>query len=139
MTSTVTTTTGARILVVDDDPSTRSGMARLLKAEGHVVDTATDGAVALELAAAFPPDIVFTDLMMPGMDGIALLRKLHEGDPELPVFVVTAAWDLVAAVRAVAAGAADYVAKPIDFEALTVMIERALERRDARVRRAAQH
>ena len=133
MTSTVTTTTGARILVVDDDASTRSGMARLLRSEGHTVDTARDAAAALVLATACPPDIVFTDLMMPGMDGVALLHKLHEQDPELPVYIVTAAWELAAAVRAVGAGAADYVAKPIDFEALSVMIKRALERRKARV------
>jgi DNA-binding NtrC family response regulator len=127
---------GARILIVDDDASSRSGLARLLEQEGYVVDAADDGAAAVVAAAIRPPAIVVTDLMMPGMDGTALIQRLHAHDPELPVIVATAAWDLAAAVRAVRAGAHDYIAKPIDFEALAVMIERALERRKSRLERA---
>lgn len=136
MTSNVNTAAGARILVVDDELSSRTGMARLLAGEGYVVNTAHDAAYALALAAVHPPDVVLTDLMMPGMDGVALLEKLHEGDPALPVIVVTAAWDLLAAVRAVTAGADDYVAKPIDFDDLTRMLRRALERRRTRLEAA---
>ena len=133
MTSSVKATIGARVLVVDDDAFARSGIARLLAGEGHAVETAPDGATALKLAAARPPDIVVTDLKMPGMDGIALLQKLHEQDPDLPVIVATAAADLASAVLAMRAGAEDCVAKPIDFDALTLIIERALERRKIRV------
>ena len=133
MTSSVKATIGSRVLVVDDDAFARSGIARLLAGEGHAVETAPDAAAALKLAAARPPDIVVTDLKMPGMDGIALLQKLHEQDPDLPVIVATAAADLASAVLAMRAGAEDYVAKPIDFDALTLIIERALERRKIRV------
>lgn len=121
----------ARVLVVDDDASTRSGLSRLLALEGYTVDTVPNGAAALALVAVHPPDVVLTDLMMPGMDGIALLVALHKQHPGLPVIVATGAWDLEAAVRAVRAGAHDYLAKPVDFAALRVMLERVLDRQRA--------
>src|SRR4051812_5063773 len=94
-----------RILVVDDEPSARSGLEKLLKQEGFTVDTASDGAVALEVAAEHPPDVVVTDLKMPNLDGVALLGKLHEQDGALPVIVVTAFGDVSSAVSAMRAGA----------------------------------
>jgi two-component system response regulator HydG len=125
--------TKARVLVVDDDASARSGLEKLLRSDGYVVDTAESGAAALERAAEAPPDVVVTDLKMPNMDGIELLQKLREQDPTLPVIVATSFQDLHSAVRAMRAGAEDYLTKPIDFEALTVTLERALERRDVRL------
>jgi two-component system response regulator HydG len=119
----------AHVLVVDDDPAARSGLERLLEQDGHRVTTAADGPAALELAAAHPPDVVLTDVKMPGMDGYQLLEKLHGQDPGLPVIVATAAADLGAAVAAMRAGAEDFVSKPIDFDALSLIIERVLERR----------
>jgi two-component system response regulator HydG len=123
----------ARILVVDDEPGARAGLEQLLRHEGHGVDTAEDGAAALKCAAEHPPDVVVTDLNMPNMDGIELLRKLREQDPDLPVIVVTASDDVSKAVVAMRAGAADYLTKPIDFDTLVVAIERALEQRELRV------
>jgi two-component system response regulator HydG len=125
--------TKARVLVVDDDASARGGLEKLLRSEGYVVDTAESGAAALERAAEAPPDVVVTDLKMPNMDGIELLQKLREQDPTLPVIVATSFQDLHSAVRGMRAGAEDYLTKPIDFEALTVTLERALERRDVRL------
>jgi two-component system response regulator HydG len=122
----------ARILVVDDEPSARSGLEKLLLSEGYRVDTAGDGPSALAIAAETPPDVVVTDLKMPKMDGVTLLSKLREQDGDLPVIVVTAFGDVSSAVVAMRAGAADYLAKPVDFDALTVSIERALERRALR-------
>ncbi|APR83485.1 Response regulator of zinc sigma-54-dependent two-component system [Minicystis rosea] len=122
----------SRILVVDDEPSARSGMQKLLEQEGYDVDAAADGPSALVIAAERAPDVVITDLKMPKMDGVALLGKLREQDGDLPVIVVTAFGDVGSAVRAMRAGAADYLTKPVDFEALTVSIERALERRALR-------
>jgi two-component system response regulator HydG len=122
----------ARVLVVDDEASARSGLARLLASDGHTVETAENAAVALELAAARSPDVVITDVKMPGMDGITLLQKLHELDAGLPVIVATAIADLASAVQAMRAGAEDFVAKPIDYDALSLMLERALERRAMR-------
>src|SRR6185436_11937244 len=122
-----------RILVVDDEASARSGLEKLLRQEGFAVDTAEDGPNALKLASDHPPDVVVTDLSMPGMNGVELLTKLREQDRDLPVILATASSDVTAAVSAMRAGAEDYLTKPIDFDALTVSIERAIERRNLRV------
>ncbi|WP_437721592.1 sigma-54-dependent transcriptional regulator [Sorangium sp. So ce861] len=124
---------GARVLVVDDEASARSGLEKLLRQEGYAVDAAADGAAALEVAAERPPDVVVTDLKMPRMDGVTLLGKLREQDPALPVIVVTAFGDVSSAVQAMRAGAEDYLTKPVDFDALLVSLERALERSALRV------
>ena len=122
-----------RILVVDDEASARSGLEKLLRQSGYVVDTAKDGKEALAVAAEHPPEVVVTDLKMPEMDGMTLLGKLRESDRDLPVIVATAFGDVSSAVAAMRAGASDYLTKPIDFEALLVAIERARERRALRV------
>jgi len=123
----------ARILVVDDEASARGGLEKLLKQEGYVVDTAGDGEEALVRFAEGAADVVVTDLKMPNMDGIELLKKLRAQDNAVPVIVCTAFGDVETAVQAMRAGAEDYLTKPIDFDALTLAVERALERRELRV------
>src|SRR5579859_167491 len=123
----------ARVLVVDDEASARTGLEKLLRQEGYAVETAEDGSTALKSAAESPPDVVVTDLSMPVMNGLELLAKLREQDRDLPVIMATASSDVNAAVKAMRAGAEDYLTKPIDFDALTVAIERAIERRNLRV------
>ena len=125
--------TRARILVVEDEPSARSGLEKLLRQDGYVVDSAEDGEAGLARAIECAPDVVVTDLKMPKLDGIELVIKLHEIDRDLPVIVCTAYSDVSSAVSAMRAGADDYLTKPIDFDALTLAIERALERRELRV------
>ena len=120
----------ARVLVVDDEPTILSALHRLLTEEGYEVVDADDGDSALAEIVERTPDVVVTDLTMPRMDGMELLRRLHESHPHLPVIVTTGAADLSLAVTAMRAGAVDYLAKPVDFEALSIAIERALERRD---------
>ncbi len=122
-----------RILVVDDEASARTGLAKLLEQADFVVDTAADGKEALAIASERPPEVVVTDLKMPEMDGMTLLGKLRESDRDLPVIVATAFGDVSSAVHAMRAGAADYLTKPIDFDALLVAIDRARERRALRV------
>ncbi len=119
----------AHVLIVDDEPATRLGLARLLSGDGYTVDTAEGGKAALEQAAARPPAIVVTDINMPGMNGLELLAKLHESDRDLPVVVATALADLGSAVTAMRAGADDFIAKPVDVDQLTLVIERSLQRR----------
>jgi two-component system response regulator HydG len=119
----------ANILVVDDDPATVSGLERLLAGEGHSVRTAANGAEAIEAVTERIPDVVVTDLQMPNMSGIELIGKLHEIDPDLPVIVATGIADFASAVSAMRGGAEDYVAKPIDLDVLTLIIDRVLERR----------
>lgn len=123
----------ARILVVDDEASARSGLEKLLNQSGYDVSLAPDGVAALEVAASTAPDVVVTDLKMPNMDGMTLLTKLREQDSELPVIVTTAFGDVSNAVDAMRKGASDFITKPIDFDVLLLAIERAFEQRVIRV------
>jgi DNA-binding NtrC family response regulator len=118
-----------RILVVDDEVNARTALAELLRDEGYTVETAADGFKALPKLEDFAPDLVVTDLRMPGMDGLQLLKKAHERDAECPVIVVTAYGAVDTAVAAMREGAADYVTKPVNVEELVLVIDRALERR----------
>jgi two-component system, NtrC family, response regulator HydG len=125
--------TKARILVVDDEPHARSGLEKLLRQDGYEVDVADDGLAALAIAGDRPPDLVVTDLKMPRMDGVELLKRLRAQDVDLPVLMVTAFGDVASAVKAMRAGAEDYLTKPVDFDALSLSIERSLARRDLKV------
>ena len=120
----------ARVLIVDDEPSARSGLAKLLEQEGYEVETAADGVLALELVAERAPNLIVTDLKMPNMDGMALVAKVREQNPEIPTIVTTAFSDVSSAVQAMRAGAEDYLTKPIDFDSLLLAVERALQRRE---------
>ncbi|MFO0551291.1 MAG: sigma-54 dependent transcriptional regulator [Polyangiaceae bacterium] len=117
-----------KILIVDDEPSARSGLEKLLRQEGYEVVSAADGASAMVKLDENAPDVVITDLRMPGVDGIELVSKIHEAQPALPVIVVTAFGDVTSAVRAMKVGADDYLTKPVDFDVLTFSIQRALQR-----------
>jgi two-component system response regulator HydG len=122
-----------RILVVDDDSGARTALAGLLGAEGYTVDGAPDGQAALERLVGLPPDVVVTDLDMPVMNGMQLLAELRSRGHDVPVIVVTSATEVRSAVEAMRAGATDYITKPVDFDALLLSVERALELRDVRI------
>lgn len=122
----------ARILVVDDEASARQGLQKLLEQDGYAVATAESGRDALAVADETSPDVVVTDLKMPGMDGIDVIRALAKQDPDLPVIVVTAFGDVSSAVEAMRAGAVNYLTKPVDFDALSLTLERAVEQRQLR-------
>jgi DNA-binding NtrC family response regulator len=129
-----------RILVVDDEVNARTALHELLRDEGYAVEMAADAFKALGKVADFAPDLVLTDLKMPGMDGLQLLARLHETDPELPVVVMTAFGEVESAVRAMRSGARDYLSKPVNVGELSVVIAREMEQRrvraEARVLRA---
>jgi DNA-binding NtrC family response regulator len=118
-----------RILIVDDEANARTALAELLREEGYAVETAADGFKALPKLEEFEPDLLLTDLKMPGMDGIALMRKAHQNDPQLAVIVMTAFGAVDTAVSAMRQGALDYLTKPLNLEELTISVERTLERR----------
>ena len=122
-----------RVLIVDDDAGTRAALKGLLETQGYSVDQAGDGAAALERLVDLPPDLIVTDLDMPAMNGMQLLSALRERGHDLPVIVATSAAELSSAVEAMRAGATDYLTKPVDFEALLVALERALEQRNIRL------
>jgi two-component system response regulator HydG len=117
-----------KILVVDDEATARSGLAKLLEQEGYPVELAADGEEALTSVVENPPGLVITDLKMPNMDGMELLKQLRERGIETPAIVTTAFGDVTTAVAAMRAGAEDYLTKPIDFDALLLVVERTLAR-----------
>ncbi|MDX2052425.1 MAG: sigma-54 dependent transcriptional regulator [Polyangiaceae bacterium] len=125
-------TTKGCILIVDDEANARSALAEILKEEGYTVETAADGFKALGRLTDFEPDVVLTDLKMPGMDGVELLRKLRERDREAAVVLMTAFGAVETAVSAMREGAADYLTKPLNTDELLMILERALERRRLR-------
>ena len=122
-----------RILVVDDEVNARAALVELLRDEGYLVESAADAFKALGKAADFVPDVVLTDLKMPGMDGLQLLARFREGDPDLPVVVMTAFGDIESAVRAMRSGARDYLAKPVNVGELSLVVAREIEHRRIRV------
>ena len=106
-----------RVLLVEDNDDLRGLFARVLRLHGCEVRTATDGRAALEVVREFVPDLVLTDLMMPVMDGVELIRRLREMPEfaEVPLVAITADSTAEAERRARDAGAADFIVKPIDI------------------------
>lgn len=117
-----------RILVIDDDPSITRSLERSLSHEGFNVDAATSGQTGLAIARDNPPDVVILDLMMPGMDGYEVLRRLREIDQDIAVLMLTARDTPTDEALGFARGADDYVVKPYHWEVLIGRI-RALLRR----------
>jgi adenylate cyclase len=119
------------ILVVDDDPVVRSMLSRSLEQNGHRVNTVKDGQEALDRVRAEPFDVVLLDVLMPGLDGYAVLEQLKK-DPKLrhiPVVMVTALDDVESAVRCIELGADDYLPKPIDPIVLGARIKAGLTKK----------
>ncbi len=116
-----------RILVVDDEAAARSALAELLRAEGYEVETAGDAFKAFGRLGEFTPELVLSDLNMPGMDGVELLRKLREYSAELPVVLMTAFAGVETAVTAMHEGATDYLTKPLNTDELLIVLARCLE------------
>jgi DNA-binding NtrC family response regulator len=119
-----------RILIADDDESARSGLAELLSTWGYEVEEAIDGKDALEKAPAFGPAVVIADLVMPGLDGVALLKPLAELNPNTAVILLTGHATVETAVSAMREGAYDYLTKPVDSRRLRVLLDKAVERGD---------
>jgi two-component system, NtrC family, response regulator HydG len=118
-----------RILIVDDEPDMVDNCARILRRAGHRCLTTTDPHRALALLESEGPDLLLTDLKMPEIDGLALLRRARELDPALPVVVITAFATIESAVAAIKDGAFDYLPKNFSVDQLTLVVERALRQR----------
>jgi DNA-binding NtrC family response regulator len=116
-----------RILVVDDEANARTALAELLREEGYEVETAADAFKALGKYEAFAPHIVVTDLKMPGMDGIELVKRIRATDEATGIIVMTAFGAVQSAIDAMRAGAAEYLTKPLNFDELLVVLAKTLE------------
>ena len=124
-----------RILVVDDDPSIRSFLKRGLSYEGYAVDVAESGEEALSIARDRAPDLMILDVMMPGINGFEVVRRMRAAGDGVPVILLTgkdAPSDQVAGLEV---GADDYVIKPISFDVLLARVRALLRRQGAEVGR----
>ncbi len=117
-----------RILVVDDEANARNALAELLEEGGYTVSTAADGRTALLQMEQVDPDVVLTDLKMPGMDGLSLIERGRQRSPHATFIVMTAFATIDTAVQAIKLGAESYLTKPLEFDAVTALVDRALER-----------
>ncbi|GGJ16317.1 response regulator transcription factor [Streptomyces brasiliensis] len=118
---------GARVLVVDDDPTVAEVVAGYLDRAGYVVDRAEDGPAALARATAHWPDLVVLDLMLPGMDGLEVCRRMR-GRAPVPVIMLTARGDEDDRILGLEVGADDYVTKPFSPRELVLRVESVLRR-----------
>lgn len=119
----------SRILVVDDDPGVLAAFRDLLGAQHHEVLTAPCAESALQQVEAWPPELVVMDVCLPGMSGLDAVRRLHAGNPDLPVILMTGVGTAEIAVQAARIGVFDYVLKPFEPETLLCLIEQALDGR----------
>jgi two-component system copper resistance phosphate regulon response regulator CusR len=107
-----------RILVVEDEKRIRAFLARAFEAEGFMVDVVEDGERGLSLALTGSYEFVILDLLLPGRDGLAVLKELHRERPGLPVLILSARSDLATKLRGFELGAVDYLAKPFSLDEL---------------------
>jgi DNA-binding NtrC family response regulator len=124
------TTSGERVLIVEDEPSTRIGLTELVRTWGFITDSAADGEEALQRISVFRPTIIISDLVMPNMGGLELLRALKDEGGDLTIVILTAQGTVETAVEAIKEGAYDYLTKPIEPQRLKILLDKIVERQD---------
>ena len=122
----------ARVLLVDDDPDFCEALSDRLRSLGFQVSVADRGSEALRLCREEPPAIVLLDLVLPGMDGMAVLETIRREEPDVVVIVITGHGTIARAVEAMKKGAYDFVSKPVDPRHLEIVLGKALERQALR-------
>ena len=118
------------VLVVDDEESVRRALKKILRTEGFDVEDAADAQEAMVLARRRPFDLVITDLVMPGPNGLALLTELRAVQPPPKVVLITAYGDWDSYIAAMSAGAFDYLTKPIKRNQIVRLVQNALDERE---------
>ncbi|MBW2108744.1 MAG: response regulator [Deltaproteobacteria bacterium] len=119
----------ANILIVDDDQAFADTLAEHLVERGYTAKVAYDGNEGLERYRSGAYHVIFTDLQMPGMDGMELLHEIKKADSRSVVVVITGFGTIEGAVQAIKKGAYDFITKPVKFEELDIVVDRALEKR----------
>ncbi|MBU0517248.1 MAG: response regulator [Proteobacteria bacterium] len=126
-----------RLLLIDDEPGIRRMMSLDLRADGYRVSVAEDGDSGIEAFLRERPDIVLTDIKMPGLDGLEVLKRIKDLSPETEVIVITGHGDMESAIKSLQLEASDFITKPINPDALEVALRRARERLTLRKQLAA--
>src|SRR5437867_11992754 len=127
------------ILIVDDDRQVREVLHQIFVAAGYNCLLANDGREGVEVCKAGRPQLVVTDLKMPGMTGIELLQQVRAADGDVAVIVLTGAADVKTAIASLKLGAHDFIMKPVNMDELLIATERALERRQLLIDRREYH
>ena len=122
----------ANVLIIDDNETMREGVSQVVRRMGHKICATASGSEALAIFKKSPADFVITDLKMNGMDGLEVLRRIRELDPDCPTLLMTAYGSVEAAVEAMKLGAMDFLQKPFAPEVVRLKVERGLELRSAR-------
>jgi DNA-binding NtrC family response regulator len=117
-----------RVLIVEDDAAARAGLEQLVTSWGFIAESAGDGEEALEKVTSFRPAIVITDMVMPRMDGLSLLRALQQQGADVTTLLLTAQGTVETAVEAMKEGAYDYLTKPVDLKRLKILLDKIVER-----------
>ena len=120
-----------RILVIDDEDIVRTSCSRALAPEGYEVTLARNGIEGLKVIGEGQCDVVLTDLKMPDMDGIEVLKKIKEGWPQIEVIIITGYQTVDTAVKSIKLGAFDYIEKPFTPDALLAAVAKAMDRKRA--------
>jgi DNA-binding NtrC family response regulator len=119
-----------RVLIVEDDAAARVGLEQLVKSWGFIAESAVDGEQALEKVTTFRPAIVISDLVMPRLDGLGLLRALQTQGADVTTLLLTAQGTVETAVEAMKEGAYDYLTKPVDIQRLKILLDKIVERQE---------
>ena len=117
------------VLIVDDEPNVLNIIREAVATAGFQATTCESSNEALPLLEAQPPDLLLTDLRMPGINGLELLRSAQENSPDMQVVILTGYGDMKSAVEALRLGAFDYLSKPVDMERLVQTLQNGSERR----------
>ena len=111
-----------RILIVDDDPLIRKALTDFLHHRGYITEAVETGPLALSAVLLFKPDIILLDIFMPGMNGLEVLQRAREIDPDVKVIMLTAASEEHIGHKAIASGAMDFIKKPFHLDQLDTAI-----------------
>ena len=122
--------TAERVLIVEDDSAARVGLEQLIRSWGFIAESASDGEDALEKVTSFRPAIVISDLVMPRLDGLGLLRALQSQGADVMTLLLTAQGTVETAVEAMKEGAYDYLTKPVDIQRLKILLDKIVERQE---------